>query len=82
MALVVGLVAVGAAPSTTAVPTVVAQSGPDTCNGHVQLCDRRYNDVAFPAAHNAMSAADEPGWFIPEQPTGVIGALDAGVSVC
>lgn len=80
VALVVGLVVVGAAPSKTAV-TVAVQAGPDTCNGHVELCDRRYNDVAFPAAHNAMSAADEPGWFIPEQPQGVIGALEAGVSV-
>ena len=28
-----------------------------------------------------MSAADEPGWFIPEQPTGLIGQLDAGIRV-
>jgi hypothetical protein len=28
-----------------------------------------------------MSAADAPGWFIPEQPTGLIGQLDAGVRV-
>jgi hypothetical protein len=45
----------------------------------VELCGRRYSDVAFPATHNAMSAADEPGWFIPEQPTGLVGQLDAGV---
>jgi hypothetical protein len=28
-----------------------------------------------------MSAADEPGWFIPEQPTGLVGQLDAGIRV-
>ena len=81
VALLVGLVGVNAAPARTSV-AVTAGSGPsDACNGHKELCDRRYNDVAFPAAHNAMSAADEPGWFIPEQPSGVIGALNAGVSV-
>ena len=54
-------------------------SGP--CNGHIELCARRYDQIAFPATHNAMSAADEPGWFIPEQPTGLLGQLDAGVRV-
>jgi hypothetical protein len=28
-----------------------------------------------------MSAADEDGWFIPEQPTGLVGQLNAGVRV-
>jgi len=49
------------------------------CNGHAELCSRPYNEVAFPAAHNAMSAADEPGWFLAEQPTGLTGGLKAGV---
>ena len=51
------------------------------CNGYVDLCTRRYNEVAYPAAHNAMSAADQPGWYLPEQPTSLVGALQAGVRV-
>ena len=31
------------------------------CNGSAKLCDRPLADVALPAAHNAMSAADGPG---------------------
>ncbi len=76
--LVVGLTAVDAAPVDRAVPTSPSNGA---CNGHVELCGRRYDQVAYPATHNAMSAADEPGWFIPEQPTGVIGQLDDGVRV-
>lgn len=79
VALVIGLVAVGAAPVEREIgPAAVSTSA---CNGHVELCDRRYSDVAFPATHNAMSAADEPGWFIPEQPTGLVGQLAAGIRV-
>ena len=73
-ALVAGVVATGTSSSSA---VTVAVDNP-ACNGHVQLCSRRYNEVAFPAAHNAMSAADAPGWFLAEQPTGVIGSLNAG----
>ena len=33
-------------------------SGLRRCNGHTQLCGRRYNDVTFPGSHNSMAAAD------------------------
>lgn len=56
-------------------------SGGTACNGHVELCDRRYDEVAFPATHNSMAAADQPGWFFAEQPDGVISQLDRGVRV-
>ncbi|MFI2708474.1 hypothetical protein ACH5WX_13120, partial [Nocardioides sp. CER28] len=49
------------------------------CNGHVELCDRRYDAVAFPATHNSMAAASEPGWFFAEQPDGIVAQLDAGI---
>jgi len=52
---------------------------PEPCNGASALCDRRYDEVAFPATHNSMSAADAPGWYFAEQPTGIVGQLDAGV---
>lgn len=77
-ALVIGVVAYQALPADSTIRTVAASSG-TACNGHVALCDRPYNDVAFPAAHNAMSAADQPGWYLPEQPTGFVGALDDGI---
>lgn len=31
------------------------------CNGSERLCQRRFNEVAYPSAHNAMSALEE-GW--------------------
>ena len=77
VALVASLVGVGAAPADRQVRAVATRL--TTCDGYAQLCDRPYNDVAFLATHNSMTAADEPGWFIPEQPTGVIGQLNAGI---
>lgn len=68
----------GALPQAS-VPQPVAD--PNACNGHVQLCDRRYSDVAFPATHNSMAAADEDGWYLAEQPTGMVKSLDDGVRV-
>ena len=53
----------------------------DGCNGHVELCDRGYDEVAYAATHNSMSAADEPGWLFTEQPDGIIPQLDYGVRV-
>lgn len=51
------------------------------CNGHEELCERAYDEVAFAATHNSMSAATEPGWFTPDQPDGIIDQLDHGVRV-
>ncbi|MFT4084796.1 MAG: hypothetical protein QM638_19630 [Nocardioides sp.] len=51
------------------------------CNGSAALCERPYNEVAFPATHNSMAAADQPGWFLAEQPNGIIDQLDAGIRV-
>ncbi|GAA4715450.1 hypothetical protein GCM10023349_38700 [Nocardioides conyzicola] len=51
------------------------------CNGHVELCTRRYDEVAYPATHNSMAAASEPGWFFPEQPDGIVAQLDHGIRV-
>src|SRR4051794_20749385 len=52
----------------------------DGCNGHVELCDRPYDQVAFPATHNSMTAADD-GWSLPEQPDGILSQLQAGIRV-
>lgn len=82
VALVISSVAYLAWPKARDMATV-AQNGsdPKACNGYRELCDRRYNDVAYPATHNSMSASDGDGWFIGEQPTGVMGQLRDGVRV-
>ncbi len=49
------------------------------CNGHEELCDRPFDEVAYVASHNAMSVATEPGWFIPEQLDPIVTQLDQGV---
>jgi hypothetical protein len=49
------------------------------CNGHAELCDRPFDEVAYAAAHNAMSVAREPGWFLAEQVDPIPVQLDQGV---
>ncbi len=51
---------------------------PDTCNGAAELCDRRFNEVAYPTTHNAMSTEDE-GWVNPNQYLGIERQLGDGV---
>jgi hypothetical protein len=54
-------------------------AGPvEACNGYPKLCDRQVNEIAFPGAHNAMSAADAD-FFAPNQETGIPKQLDNGV---
>ncbi len=62
-----------------AVAAVASTTDPDGCNGYVVLCSRAYDAVSYPTTHNSMSAADQSGWFIPEQPTGLVGQLNAGI---
>jgi hypothetical protein len=54
-------------------------AAPLTCNGYAQLCSRRLDQVVFPGTHNAMSAADSPGWFIANQTHGIARQLDDGL---
>lgn len=85
VALLLAVLLVGVLPTQRSIPTTTAADGAadeGACNSHVELCARRYSDAAFPAAHNAMSAADEPGWFLAEQPTGPVGLLERGCGCC
>jgi hypothetical protein len=50
-----------------------------TCNGYAQLCSRRIDQVAFAGTHNAMSAADSPGWLIANQAHDIARQLDDGI---
>ncbi|MET1039010.1 MAG: hypothetical protein ABW075_12100 [Aeromicrobium sp.] len=79
-AALVAVLVVGAWPGDSDLPAA-AGSGDDRCNGHVELCDRRFDEVAFAGTHNSMSAADQPGWFLAEQPYGILRQLDDGIRV-
>ena len=61
----------GPAESAVAVP---AGAG---CNGHLLLCDRRLDDIAIAAAHNAMSSAED-GFVLANHSRGIIPQLEAG----
>ena len=43
------------------------------CNGHAELCDRRFDEVAYVASHNAMSVGHRAG-LVPRR----AGRLDSG----
>ncbi len=60
--------------NTAAAGTLVS-----ACNGYPGLCDRRLNEIAFPATHNSMAGADNPGWMFPNQEQGVLTQLEDGV---
>jgi len=50
-----------------------------TCDGAAALCDRRLDEVVFPATHNSYAASDEPGWRFASQRHGIGRQLDDGV---
>jgi hypothetical protein len=77
--LVVGLIA-GAIyflRSPDALPRTPALT--DACNGDRALCGRSLDAVAFPAAHNSMSAAELDGWMFPNQELGSVSLLGHGI---
>ena len=72
---------VGVAALALLAVSAVVGSQPDeelACNGHVELCDRPYDEVTYAATHNSMSSPDVvPVW--PEHDGGLTEQLDAGV---
>jgi hypothetical protein len=60
------------APAAAAVPA-------EGCNGSRALCDLRLNEVAFAGTHNSFSAADSPGWYIPNQRRTIERQLEDGI---
>ncbi len=69
--LVVALIGSGATEATASDAT--------TCNGHVELCDRPLDEVAFAGTHNAMSSPTYPDWLFAQQEKGLEGQLDDGI---
>ncbi|HEV2873994.1 MAG TPA: hypothetical protein VGW14_02500, partial [Thermoleophilaceae bacterium] len=57
----------------------LATAAPAGCNGSRALCDRRLDEVVFPATHNSYAAADEPGWFFANQRFGIERQLEDGI---
>jgi len=51
---------------------------PPECNGAIELCARRYDEVVYPTTHNAMSN-DADGWVNPNQWYGLERQLDDGI---
>jgi hypothetical protein len=49
-----------------------------TCNGHEELCNRRFDQVSYPMTHNAMSN-DEDGWSLPNQNFNITRQLTEGI---
>jgi amino acid transporter len=65
-------------PAPPAVSVDSVRPGPG-CNGSPALCDRRLNEVVFPATHNSYAASDEPGWFFANQRYGIARQLRDGI---
>jgi hypothetical protein len=57
--------------------TVAAPARPP-CNGHEELCHRRFDQVALPATHNSMSVP-LPGWFSSVQERPIADQLGDGI---
>src|SRR3954454_10685782 len=49
------------------------------CNGHIELCDRRLDEVTFAGTHNGMSASADKGWLFARHTGGVAAQLSKGV---
>jgi hypothetical protein len=79
IAAVVVVIAAGVGLAAALSDGDVAVARVGHCNGHAALCDRRVDQVAFLATHNAMAAADEPGWLFAAQEVGISHQLADGV---
>jgi hypothetical protein len=51
----------------------------DVCNGHPELCDRRFDQVALATTHNSMSGGDIADWMFPNQEKGIRAQLEDGI---
>ena len=55
----------------------VAAADPNACNGHIELCDRRLDEVTIAMTHNSMSSiADD--FYLPNQLVDIEDQLDLG----
>ncbi len=78
--VVAGVVAVGAlalAALGTSASAERAEASVE-CNGSVNLCDRRIDEVVFAGSHNSMSSSDL-GWELALQTGDMVTQLDHGI---
>lgn len=75
IAAFVAVVALGGGDEAPARPS----GPPPACNGYPQICGLRIDQTTFPATHNSMAAAQEPGWFLPNQRFGITRQLNDGI---
>jgi hypothetical protein len=57
---------------------VAGDAGPPRCNGYAALCRRRYDEVTYAGAHNAMASADRHFFSVMQDLT-ITGQLESGV---
>ncbi|QGG95718.1 PI-PLC domain-containing protein [Actinomarinicola tropica] len=77
--LVGGAVAVAIVLGAGLVVGAPTEADPErACNGHVELCDRPYDEVVQPATHNSMSSPDVVEIW-PEHDGDIAAQLDAGI---
>lgn len=57
---------------------IVSNAASSQCNGHLSLCDKRFNDVAYLTTHNAFNA-EEDGFNLPNHTYGLTRQLNDGV---
>ena len=76
--LCIALLCIPACGETNPTPKPTPIPPPSECNGHAELCTRRYDEVAFPTTHNAMSNF-ELGWAAANQNFSMNRQLDDGI---
>ncbi|HUP73827.1 MAG TPA: hypothetical protein VM282_12370 [Acidimicrobiales bacterium] len=71
-------VVVVAVPAVWMTARAAGVGSPRACNGFVELCDRRYDEVVYAATHNSMSSPDVVHVW-PEQDHDIGEQLDQGI---
>ncbi len=74
----VGLVLAGVVAVVATTSSVSRTQAATGCNGHIELCDRRVDEVVFAGSHNAMSS-EALGWDLALQKGDMVAQLDHGV---
>jgi hypothetical protein len=78
LAVVIATLAVATGRDGPEAPAVAA-AAPARCNGSAALCDRRLDQVVLAGTHNSYAAADQPGWYFPNQRRTIKRQLDDGI---
>ena len=78
MAPVISLLAFSGVIVPLLILNVPGRSPEPACNGHVELCDRPYDEVTFVATHNSMATSFN-GWLLPASDVSMRQQLNDGV---